>query len=122
MNVLDSSGHTWGNWYWPIWLVIVTATFLGPEIYSLITDHGPNTLSAWVWKTLQIGRNETPLQWSAADALTRIAESLHGFSVMLSAHAPVRASTAALIAAFTSRCLNAAGVRLTLPPSHPNCR
>lgn len=70
MSILDSAGHTWGNWYWPVWLVIVLASFLGPEIYSLITDHGPNTLSAWVWKTLQISRNETPLQWSAADFLT----------------------------------------------------
>lgn len=70
MNVLDGAGHTWGNWYWPVWLIIVTATFLGPEIYSLITDHGPNTLSAWVWKTLQITSDESPLQWSAADALS----------------------------------------------------
>lgn len=69
-NILDGVGATWGNWYWPTFLLTVLGFFLGPEIYSLVTDRGPNTLSAWVWRTLQITRNETPAQWNASDFLS----------------------------------------------------
>lgn len=68
-GVLESTGFTWGAWYWPVWLVVVLVSFLGPEIFSLCTDHGPNTLSGWVWRALKIHAAESPLQWSATDFL-----------------------------------------------------
>lgn len=68
--VLESTGVTWGAWYWPVWLVVVAVTFLGPEIYSLVSDRGPNTLSGWVWRVLRIHANQSVSQWNATDFLT----------------------------------------------------
>lgn len=68
--VLDSQGHTWGNHYWPVWMVLAFLTFIVPEAYSLFTDHGPNTLSAYVWRLLGTVRNESVHQWGALDFLT----------------------------------------------------
>lgn len=68
--ILDSEGQTWGTWYWPAWLLIVLAAFLGPEIYALVSGNAANTLSAWVWRTLKITAGESVSQWSALDFLT----------------------------------------------------
>lgn len=35
---------TWGNFFWPYWIIVTSVTFLGPEIYALITNFR-NTLS-----------------------------------------------------------------------------
>ena len=59
---------TWGKTYWPVWLVCVLITFLGPEIYALITNKS-NTLTDWVRYALHIAPKETIGQWSAADLL-----------------------------------------------------
>ena len=62
------TNSTWGNWYWPAFLVAQTMLFLGPEIYALI-DNWRNTLSNWVWTSLNITKNESMSQWSATDFL-----------------------------------------------------
>jgi hypothetical protein len=64
------TGHspTWGNWLWPTWLGIAVGIFLVFEIIGLLTNSG-NTLSAWVWRSLQITRNEPMSAWSATDYL-----------------------------------------------------
>jgi len=68
--ILDGTGATWGNTVWPVWLGgLVIGIFLVFEIYALKTNSA-NTLSAWVWRTLQISRNETPAEWGASDYLT----------------------------------------------------
>jgi hypothetical protein len=56
----------WGKLYWPIWLGVVTLTFLGPEIYALIANVD-NTLSDWVWRSLNVSRNQQ--DWTAAHFL-----------------------------------------------------
>lgn len=56
----------WGRLYWPIWLGVVTLTFLGPEIYALITNVD-NTLSDWVWRSLNVSRGQQ--DWTAAHFL-----------------------------------------------------
>lgn len=66
--VLDSTGQTWGVHYWTIWLSVLLATFLAPEIYGLCTNSA-NTLSAWVWRALKISSHESLVYWSAADFL-----------------------------------------------------
>jgi hypothetical protein len=58
----------WSNNYWPIWLLVTLATFLGPEGYALASN-AQNTLSDWVWRQLKITQNENPFQWSATDYL-----------------------------------------------------
>lgn len=60
---------TWGNTYWPIFLGVSFLAFLGPEIYSLVSVGGANTLSQWVWTQLKITSNERMVQWSALDFL-----------------------------------------------------
>jgi hypothetical protein len=67
--ILDGTGATWGNTVWPIWLGVAVTVFLGFEIWALKTN-AANTLSAWVWRSLQISRNQSPLQWGASDYLT----------------------------------------------------
>jgi hypothetical protein len=59
---------TWGAWYWPIGLAVVLVAFLIPEIYALCTNPG-NTLSAFVWRSLAITRDESIGAWSAGDFL-----------------------------------------------------
>lgn len=59
----------WGAVYWPVWLGIAIASFLGPEIYALVSGHPENTLSDWVWRSLKIAKNQSFLTWTAADFL-----------------------------------------------------
>lgn len=63
---------TWGNWYWPIWLIVVLLSFLPMEIFALFTNH-KNTLSDWIWVHLRITATTTVGQWTAADLLTFLA-------------------------------------------------
>lgn len=67
--ILDGTGQTWGKTYWPIWLLILVVSFLGPEIYALASGNASNTLSAWVWRALQVSNRESLLMWSATDFL-----------------------------------------------------
>lgn len=67
--ILDSTGATWGNTVWPIWLGVSVSVFLGFEIWGLVTNSA-NTLSAWVWRALKISANESISQWTASDYLT----------------------------------------------------
>jgi hypothetical protein len=61
---------TWGRIYWATWIIVVLATFLGPEIYALMGGRMvDNTLSNWVWEHLHIQRNETMSKWTATDFL-----------------------------------------------------
>jgi hypothetical protein len=60
--------QTWGSRYWPVWLAVVLISFLGPEIYALVTNVS-NTLSDWVWGELKIVPRESIGQWSAVDLL-----------------------------------------------------
>lgn len=66
---LSGGGATWGAWYWPAWLCVSVAAFLGPEICALVSGRPANTLSAWVWRSLNVHRAETIAQWSALDFL-----------------------------------------------------
>lgn len=59
---------TWGNVYWPVFLLVALAAFLGPEIYALATG-GKNSLSDWVWRVLVITEREPVLEWSSTDYL-----------------------------------------------------
>lgn len=63
---------TWGKDYWPIWLVCVLLTFLGPEVDGLIYND-KNTLTDWVRYALHISPGESIGQWSAADLLLFLA-------------------------------------------------
>lgn len=56
--------------YWTVWLIITVASFLGYEIFALVTGHPENTLSNWVWMHLKIRAGESITQWSAGDLLT----------------------------------------------------
>lgn len=69
MTSLDGQGMTWGAWYWPLMLASAFLAFIGPEVYALVSGKPQNTLSAWVWKVLNIHANETPAQWNALDFL-----------------------------------------------------
>jgi hypothetical protein len=60
---------TWGNTYWPVFVVAALCAFLAPEIYALVSSGAPNTLSQWVWKSLNIKPGEKVGQWSALDFL-----------------------------------------------------
>jgi len=58
----------WGSWYWPSWLLVSVAAFLGPEIFALVTDWR-DTLSNWVWTVLKISGHESMAAWNATDYL-----------------------------------------------------
>lgn len=60
---------TWGRWYWPPALIVIGLIIFGPEIYALATN-SYNTLSNWVWTTLQVTRNEPVHDWNATQFLT----------------------------------------------------
>jgi hypothetical protein len=45
---------TWGFYYWPIWILVLFAAFLGPEIYALVTNV-KNTLSDFARYELHVG-------------------------------------------------------------------
>lgn len=55
----------WGIFYWPYWILMVSATFLGPEIYALFTN-ATNTLSEYSWGALHVYGGEHLLLHSAA--------------------------------------------------------
>lgn len=55
--------------YWPLWLVIVTGSFLFREIWALASKRPQDTLSDWVWTHLHIVAKERIGQWSAVDLL-----------------------------------------------------
>lgn len=55
-----NQGITWGRFYWPYFIILVTILFGGPEIFALITNPG-NTLSDYSWAELHVGRSYPPL-------------------------------------------------------------
>ena len=44
---------TWGNYYWPYWLTLVSLLFLVPELIALFTN-ADNTLSDYAWRELHV--------------------------------------------------------------------
>jgi hypothetical protein len=45
---------TWGNWWWPAFLIGTFLAFIIPELFALFTQtstHTDNTLSGWTWQT-----------------------------------------------------------------------
>ena len=44
---------TWGNTYWPWFLIVVSVAFLGPEIFALVS-HSTNSLSEYAWRELHV--------------------------------------------------------------------
>lgn len=58
---------TWGTWYWPVWLAVMSVTLLAPEVYALVFNVR-NTLSDWVWRELEVTTNQQ-LPWTAAHFL-----------------------------------------------------
>jgi hypothetical protein len=45
---------TWGNWWWPSFLIGTFLAFIIPELFALFTQtstHTDNTLSGWTWST-----------------------------------------------------------------------
>lgn len=63
VNLQAIDQASWGNYYWPIWVVFMLVTLLGPELYALFTNVA-NTQSYWVWKTLGIDTGDTPSPWT----------------------------------------------------------
>lgn len=55
--------------YWPLWLGVLTSTFLLREVWALASGRGADTLSEWVWRLLKITQHESPASWSATDFL-----------------------------------------------------
>lgn len=47
---------TWGRYYWPYFIVLVSTLFLVPEIIALISNWR-NTLSNYAWTELRVGPN-----------------------------------------------------------------
>lgn len=64
----ETTWNSW-SWYWLGWLLILTAAFLGPELYALASRHPENTLSAQVWRLEQVKAGEHIWQWSAGHFL-----------------------------------------------------
>lgn len=46
---------SWGNRYWPVFLIVVSIAFLIPELYALATN-AYNTLSDYAWRELNVTR------------------------------------------------------------------
>lgn len=44
---------SWGNYYWPFFLILVSALFLVPEIIGLV-GNSANTLSDYCWRELNV--------------------------------------------------------------------
>jgi hypothetical protein len=63
---------TWGLYYWPVALTVVTAIIMGPEIYALVTNVA-NTLSWWVWGELHVHPGDHVAAWTAGRLLTFMA-------------------------------------------------
>jgi hypothetical protein len=45
----------WGNWYWPAGLCVLSALFVPPELFALLTNPA-NTLSDYCWRELGVSR------------------------------------------------------------------
>ena len=58
---------TWGRFFWPWYLAVMSLLLLGPEIYALNTNPR-NTLSDWVWTELAVSTDQQ-LPWTAAHYL-----------------------------------------------------
>lgn len=63
--VSADSPMTWGQWYWPCWMILVAVTFFPPEFYALATSWR-NTYSNWVWTDLGVVPGQT---WTAVHVL-----------------------------------------------------
>lgn len=55
--------------YWLYWFLALLVSFLGPELYALVTGHGENTLSAQVWKLEGLAPGQHVWQWTALHVL-----------------------------------------------------
>jgi hypothetical protein len=44
---------TWGKYYWPYFLTLVSMLFLIPELIAVVTNHA-NTLSEYSWDELHV--------------------------------------------------------------------
>lgn len=63
---------TWGLYYWPITLGVITLLVLAPEFYALGTNVH-NTLSYWVWGELHVDLTGKRAAWTAGRYLTLFA-------------------------------------------------
>lgn len=59
----------WGNQYWPLFLIVLSVLFLGPELYAVCTNPA-NTLSDYCWKELSVsltfGHGKHTVAWWAS--------------------------------------------------------
>lgn len=55
--------------YWPVWLAVLTVSFLVREIWALQSGRPQDTLSDWVWKALKVAVNKPVSDWTAAHFL-----------------------------------------------------
>ena len=55
--------------YWPLWLGVLTGTFLLREVWALQSGRPRDTLSDWVWRVLKVAVNRPVGSWSAAHFL-----------------------------------------------------
>lgn len=55
--------HAWHT-YWLIWFTVAFVTFLGPEIYGLLTN-AQRTLSAAVWSMEKVEPGQPISGWTA---------------------------------------------------------
>lgn len=58
------------SWFWLSWFLATVAAFLAVEIPSLVSHHSENTLSANVWRLLDVAPGQTVWQWDAFRFLT----------------------------------------------------
>lgn len=62
---------TWGYYYWPVFLILVSLGFLPAELYAVFTNTS-NTLSDYAWYELGVNPSlGKPLIHSAAWFLTQ---------------------------------------------------
>lgn len=50
--------------YWLCWFIVMFASFIGPEIYGLVTD-SRRTLSAAIWHLEKYTPGQSIIGWSA---------------------------------------------------------
>lgn len=63
---------TWGAYYWPLALTLITGLVLVPEVYALFTNVN-NTLSVWVWTEMRVSPGDHLTAWTAGRYLTLMA-------------------------------------------------
>lgn len=63
---------TWGQYYWPITLTVITMAILVPELYAAFTNVA-NTLSWWVWGELHVKQGDHVAAWTAGRYLSLFA-------------------------------------------------